>query len=118
MIALKIVGVAGEVLAVSVGVRSLEEASPLGQYVKTYDPDAAEGQGFATGTANIREALHFTDTAAALAFWRQPSKVAPTRPDGRPNRPLTAFSVEMVTVPPEPKPIPPPVFTQYQTGRA
>lgn len=73
--------------------------TPLaGAYVKTYDPDAHGGRGSVTGTENVTEALRFPDTAAAFERWRVTSSVEPFRADGHPNRPLTAFTVEMLTV--------------------
>jgi hypothetical protein len=33
-----------------------------------------------------------------LDLWQRPSTEVPLRPDGRPNRPLTAFTVEFETV--------------------
>jgi hypothetical protein len=41
-------------------------------------------------------ALRFPTGAAALECWRRQSPTHPFRPDGEPNRPLTAFSVEIV----------------------
>jgi len=33
-----------------------------------------------------------------MSYWRRRSTVCPTRPDGKPNRPGTAFTVEIITV--------------------
>jgi hypothetical protein len=38
------------------------------------------------------EALKFKDAKAALEFWRWQNGI---RPDGKPNRPLMAFTVEL-----------------------
>ena len=67
--------------------------APLGQYLLSSDPDAFQGRGWAEWTGDLTEARQFTDHGAALDYWRQVSKVRPTRPDGRPNRPLCTFSV-------------------------
>lgn len=67
-----------------------------GQYVKTYDPEAVGGRGAVTTTYDKNKALQFANGADAMAFWRQQSKKYPIRPDGKPNRPLTAFTVEIV----------------------
>jgi hypothetical protein len=67
----------------------------IGTYLKSFDLEAHGGQGFATWTDYIRDALEFDSFFAAMEYWRQTSKVRPLRPDGRPNRPLTAFSVSI-----------------------
>jgi hypothetical protein len=66
-----------------------------GQYVRTFDPNAREGRGTLTGTPDRDQALKFKDAGDAFAYWRQQSKVRPLRPDGRPNRPLTAYHIEI-----------------------
>jgi hypothetical protein len=67
--------------------------APIGQYLLSYDPEAFKGRGWAEWTADLTKARQFEDYAAALAYWRQVSRTRPTRPDGAPNRPLTAFTV-------------------------
>ena len=69
-----------------------------GQYVKTYDPDAFSGYGDMTATNSLDEAKKFPDAGAAMEFYRQVSAVRPVRNDGRPNRPLTAFTVSIERV--------------------
>lgn len=64
-----------------------------GSYVKTYDPNGHDGHGDLTTTFNLAEAKRFDDGAQAMTFYRQISDTHPLRPDGRPNRPLTAFTV-------------------------
>lgn len=65
-----------------------------GQYVKTFDADAYDGRGYLVTTREKREALRFDSMTAAMKFYRQQSTVQPLRrSDGRPNRPLTAFTV-------------------------
>jgi len=73
-------------------------AGPAGQYIKEADVDAYDGRGDVAGTFNPQEALQFDSSADAMKFWRQQSTVRPLREDGQPNRPLTAFSVEIVKV--------------------
>jgi hypothetical protein len=70
--------------------------SPAGQFLMSYDPDAHQGRGYACWTDDIGVAMKFKTSGDAWLFWRKPSKVRPIRPDGRPNRPLTAFSVEVI----------------------
>lgn len=69
-----------------------------GQYLQSYDPEAHDGRGTATWTADRAKAHVYPDFAAAFEAWRQVPKARPTRPDGKPNRPLTSFSVEFETV--------------------
>ncbi len=75
------------------------EPCPIqGQYIKTFDFDAAGGRGFGTFTDKPNKAKQFADAVSALRFWRQQSKTMPTRPDGKPNRPLTCTTIEVVTL--------------------
>jgi hypothetical protein len=69
-----------------------------GKYVRTYDPDYGDGLGRVWGTDDPSDAILFESVGKALEFWRQPSTVKPLREDGNPNRPLTAFTIEMVPV--------------------
>ena len=67
-----------------------------GTYVKSFDPDARDGHGHIIGTRDRREAKHFDNAGDAFSYWRQCSTVLPTRPDGKPNRPLTAYTCEFL----------------------
>lgn len=65
------------------------------EYVVSYDPSAqAPDADYPTGilvtTPDLAKARLFPDVAEAIEFYRQSHG---DRPDGRPNRPLTAFSV-------------------------
>ncbi len=64
-------------------------------YLKEYDLNAWQGRGRVSMT-DKEEAMVFTDVAAAFEAWRAQSTAYPTRPDGQPNRPLTAFHAEFV----------------------
>lgn len=75
------------------------DGAGAGKFVKTYDPDANDGRGLLVGTFDPDEAIRFDGAVAALEFWRQQSTVRPLRPDGKPNRPLTAATVALVTWP-------------------
>lgn len=55
-------------------------------------PDGNPMQAHVVATADEAKALVFPDAAAALECWR---KAHGMRWDGRPNRPLTAFTVEI-----------------------
>ena len=70
-----------------------------GSWLKWMDFDARDGRGVAQGTFIPEHAMVFSSHAEALTFWQTQSKVRPLRPDGKPNRPLTAYTV---TVEPEP----------------
>lgn len=67
--------------------------APIGQYLKSYDPNAHDGRGTAEWTADIDAAMVFSDPTSLLKYWKQVSRVRPVRPDGKPNRPLTAFTI-------------------------
>jgi hypothetical protein len=68
------------------------EADALPLYLQTFDPLAHGGRGEPTFTADPDQAMHFDSYEALLEFWRQQSTIRPLRPDGMPNRPLTAWS--------------------------
>lgn len=80
----------------------LGEPSPFdGEWLVEYDPnqrgvdrDGDEMFAHVKTTATLAEARRFT-TAEALAYWKQVSARWPRRPDGKPNRPLTAFTVSI-----------------------
>jgi hypothetical protein len=55
------------------------------------DNDYQRGEGMMEHTPSIHLAMHFSTTEEAWAFYRQQSRLHPTRPDGQPNRPLTAW---------------------------
>lgn len=73
--------------------------SPEGQYLKSYDPEAHLGKGWAIWTSDVEEAMTWPLQALAWECWRQVPKARRIRPDGRPNRPLTAFTVEICPKP-------------------
>ncbi len=67
-----------------------------GQYIKEFHPDTDElGLGTVVTTADISKAKSFSSTEEARQFWNQQSKRVPFRPDGRPNKPLTAFTIQI-----------------------
>jgi hypothetical protein len=67
-----------------------------GKFVERYEPQWNSGMGYAWFTSDVSEALTFDTLEAAYAFWRTVPANRPTRPDGKPNRPLTAFHIEVV----------------------
>jgi len=71
----------------------------VNRWVMSYDVNAYQGIGVVTFTADPRRALAFVHAAEALRAWRTRSTVRPNRPDGKPNRPLTAFTTEIRPIP-------------------
>jgi hypothetical protein len=66
-----------------------------GEWLKSFDFEAFHGQGHGVFTGDSDEALRFDTKAEAMIFWRTQSRSKPWRPDGKPNRPLTALTVEI-----------------------
>ena len=71
-----------------------------GQYLVEYDPtrDGVDPNGdpmsaHLVTTPDVGKALKFQTAAEAMALWRKEHGI---RPDGLPNRPLTAFTVEVL----------------------
>lgn len=91
---IKVVGKAGTV-------SFTQPPAQLGQYLSDFDVDAHDGAGAITTTADISRAIVFESFFDAWSAWRTQSTVQPLREyDGKPNRPLTAFTIEIVTVEP------------------
>ena len=82
--------------------RGFEFAEPT--WLKALDVNAHRGQGSVATTTDRREALRFADMGEAFKCWKRQSTVAPLRADGRPNRPLTAFSITFDDEPDEATP--------------
>lgn len=68
--------------------------SPAGLFLKSYDPEAYDGRGWADW-GNLDDAMRFSSSGEAWILWRSVSFTRPRRPDGAPNRPLTAFTIEV-----------------------
>lgn len=74
-----------------------------GQYLERFDPEAHSPIGpYPTGyvwfTPTVERALLFDTVELALETWKRQSRSTPLRPDGQPNRPLTAFTMAIVPV--------------------
>lgn len=65
----------------------------LGTYIEDCDVNAHFGRGQVTFTTDLAKAKRFPTEEAAVEFWKRQSTLVPQRPDGQPNRPLTAFNV-------------------------
>jgi hypothetical protein len=73
------------------------------EYVTFYDPDGGDNpyQGIVRSSVNLDEALRFQSFKEAYEFLLQVSTRLPLRPDGKKNRPITAYTVEIGHVPDE-----------------
>lgn len=71
----------------------------VGRYLAAYDPEYAEGYGTASWTDDPSQAMSFVSLAAARDCYQAVPFNRPLRPDGQPNRPLTAASVEIIRYP-------------------
>jgi hypothetical protein len=74
-----------------------------GRFVVDYDPrltgpPALENYKLVT-TPDITKARGFPDRVEATDYWKQVCPNRPRRDDGRPHRPLAAFTVVLATVP-------------------
>lgn len=67
-------------------------------YVEAYDIELPWPEGI-TFTTDIRRAVSWPDPPAAIQAWRAQSRTTPLRDDGKPNRPLTAFTVTIEEMP-------------------
>jgi hypothetical protein len=64
-----------------------------GAYLEWSDPDADYGMGDERWTNDLANAKRFKTFVEAMECWKAQSTVRPLRSDGKPNRPLTAYSV-------------------------
>ena len=74
-----------------VGLATNPRSGPRGQFLMTYHPS-----GLSEWTLDPQRAMTFESHSAAIALWKSVHPTHPTRSDGRPNRPLTAFSIEVI----------------------
>lgn len=77
------------IVALATGRPTLAE----GQYVLRYTPDGYQGAGELVTTRNVAEAKRYEHPIDAMRDWKRVSATHPTRLDGKPNRPMTAFTV-------------------------
>lgn len=73
-------------------------ANVVGQYLQGYDPEFMNGAGLATWTPDLNKALWFPTITAAMALINAQPRSKPIRPDGQPNRPLRAYTVEVMRI--------------------
>lgn len=67
------------------------DETPDWQYLESFDLEAYNGRGSVKLTRDVKHAMRFPDHGVAMETWRQQSQTVPVRPDGKPNRPLTAY---------------------------
>jgi hypothetical protein len=80
------------------GAYNVDGGDMSGLLLATYDPEYRGGRGMALWTEDVDKAMKFPDAPSAWALWRQQSVLMPLREDGYPNRPLTAYSVEVLRI--------------------
>lgn len=86
-----------------VGLRIVSDATGTWQpekptYLKSYLPSGNRGDGMIEFTDNPRQAMSFTSARGAMALWSAQSKLRPYGDDGKPNKPLTAYTVEVISL--------------------
>lgn len=69
-----------------------------GRYLASYNPDTEYGTLEMATTDDLSQAMRFVDANAVFRFWMSVSELQPVRPDGKPNRPITFLSVEIIWV--------------------
>lgn len=69
-----------------------------GRYLFSYNPDTVYGDLAMVSTPDLGKARRFTDLSAAHDLWAAVSQRQPVRPDGRPNRPITGLTVEIIEI--------------------
>lgn len=82
-----------------------DQRVPVGRlYIESCDFEFDDGhpknerRGKAALTGDPRRAKPFESFGDAHKFWATQSTTRPVRADGKPNRPLTAYTVEIVTL--------------------
>lgn len=74
------------------------------EWVVYSDPDGGDPEidyptGAIVSSDDPERAMAFASFDEAVLYWQRQSERTPLRPDGRPNRPLTAFTVEIEPLP-------------------
>ena len=62
-------------------------------YIQGYDLEYADGRGRAMLTGDIDLAITWDTEVEVFEAWRTVSEKMPVREDGKPNRPLTAYTI-------------------------
>lgn len=69
------------------------DGDQIGGWLASIDYDARSGRASASFTTHAREAMEFETPLDVLEAWTRQSSAHPLRDDGKPNRPLTAYSI-------------------------
>lgn len=69
-----------------------------GRYVVAWNSNVPYGDLALTSSPDIRQAKLFSGLSEMMAEYSAVSKVQPRRPDGQPNRPLRAMTIEIVNL--------------------
>lgn len=77
---------------------SMEGPFARHMYIESFDVEAFGGYGKAVLTYDVDEAHVFADPGEALTALRQQSTSMPFRADGYPNRPLMAYTSEVLAL--------------------
>ena len=67
-----------------------------GLFVKHYSPSGHGGYGILSVTKDMNDARKFADALEAMEVWAAVSTTHPKHANGKPNRPLTMYTVEVV----------------------
>ena len=78
--------------------RSGQTEAPIGQMLVSYDPEAHHGEGEAVWTHDLNEARLFDTTREAALLWQTVPKSKTLRADGKKNRPLMAYTIEITGI--------------------
>ena len=65
-------------------------------FVVEYDPNANNGAGLIVSTSSVDDSKRYKTLQLAVDHYRSVSTVQPLRADGKPNRPLTMYSAEVL----------------------
>jgi hypothetical protein len=72
---------------------------PVGAWLESFDPAAYDGRGLVRWTVDPAKAARFPSKEMAFRTWYASPACRPIRPDGKPNRPLTAYTVTIEELP-------------------
>lgn len=89
---------AHEATAVTLATAALTGGIVSDKYLEWSDPNADNGVGDERWTDDVSRARKFASFGEAMACWQAESTVRPLRDDGKPNRPLTVYSVTVEKV--------------------
>lgn len=64
-----------------------------GRYLCKFNPEANDGRGYIETTRLLEKAMKFDTIDDLFETWKTQSRTVPFRPDGKPNRPLTAYTM-------------------------